>query len=291
MKTRAMMAVIAILSIGPGASSAPPRPKIVGIANVAFRVTSLDSARNFYGKVLGFQEAFTVQEAAGGPDLTCFKVNDRQYIEVSPIPQDPKSGKLLHIAFETTDARELRDYLASKDVAVPDKIEPGPDGNLSFTVSDPDGYSIEFVEYLPASVQSRSLGKLMPETRISGRIFHAGMLLKNRAAADHFYKDILGFRVLIEVNSGFVRNVAMLVPDGSDFVEYALTNSPNPPPMLLGVANHLCLDAVDIQAAYRTVLDRGYKPPREPARGQTGHWQLNLYDPDGSRTELMNRWQ
>jgi len=66
-------------------------------------------------------------------------VNDRQYIEVSPVLKDPNTDKLIHIGFETTNARDLRDYLESKGVAVPENIQTGPDGNLSFTISDPDG--------------------------------------------------------------------------------------------------------------------------------------------------------
>ena len=216
-------------------------------------------------------------------------MNDRQYIEVSPL-QAPSTGNLIHIAFETAGARELRDYLAGKGVAVPDRIQPGPDGNLSFTVSDPDGNPVEFVQYLPESIHLRNLGKLMPDTRVSNHIFHVGISVGDRAAADHFYQDILGFRLLVEVDLGPIRNVAMLVPDGNDFVEYSVKNMPLPSsPKLLGVINHVCLYGEDIQAVYRTVTERGYKPPRQPAPAQGGLWQLNLFDPDGSRTEIMAR--
>jgi lactoylglutathione lyase len=284
----AVLGAIAVFSFGPAARSAPPRPKIVGVANIAFKVTSLETARGFYGKVLGYQEAFTIKETGGGPDLTCFKVNDRQYIEVSGILKDPKEDRLAHIAFETTGARELRDYLASKGVAVPDRIEPGPDGNLSFTVSDPDGDSVEFVQYLPESIHSRSFGKFMPATRVSDHILHVGIYVRDRAAADHFYKDILGFRLLMEGDTGLARNVVMLVPDGSDFVEYSLVNSPKPlPPAALGATNHVCLLVTDIQAVYQAVVERGYKPLHEPVIGKSGHWLVNLFDPDGSRIEFI----
>jgi lactoylglutathione lyase len=285
-----VLAAIAVLSFGPAATATPPRPRIVGVANIAYKVSSLKAARGYYSDVLGFQEAFTIKEAGDGPDLTCFKVNDRQYIEVSPILKDPRGDKFLHIAFETTGARELRDYLAGKGVSVPEKIDLGPDGNLSFTISDPDGNAVEFVEYLPESVQSRSFGKLMPDTRISDHIAHLGIYARNRAATEHFYKDILGFRPLTEADSGRTRSVALLVPDGNDFMEYTLNNSPQPPPrMLLDLMYHLCLGATDVQAAYRTAVERGYKPPHEPSVGQSGHRRVNFFDPDGNRTELMDR--
>ncbi len=32
---------------------------------------------------------------------------------------------------------------------------------------------------------------------------------------------------------------------------------------------------------------RGMKLPEQPKIGRDGKWQLNLYDPDGTRVELM----
>ena len=284
-----ILAAIAILFFPTAAGCAQPRPKIVGVANIAFKTANLEAARNFYGKVLGYREAFTLKESADGPDLTCFKVNDRQYIEVSSL-QNLRPGKLIHVAFETTGARELRDYLESKGVAVPDKVQPGPDGNLTFTVNDPDGNAVEFLQYLPESIHSRGFGRLMPDTRVSDHVFHVGIFVKDRAAADRFYKDILGFRHLAEADTGPIRSVAMLVPDGNDFVEYGLNNGSIPTsPALLGVLNHVCLYATEMRLAYRTVTERGYQPPRQPALTGSGLWQLNLFDPDGSRTEIMAR--
>jgi hypothetical protein len=46
--------------------------------------------------------------------------------------------RLSHIAFETTDARQLRDYLASRSVSVPDSLKPDAEGNLGFKIKDAD---------------------------------------------------------------------------------------------------------------------------------------------------------
>jgi len=118
-------------------ATAAQRPPIVGIANIALKVSYLDSARKFYGQALGYQEAFTLKQSAGHPDLVCFKINDHQYIEVSPELKDEKEDRLIHIGFETADARRLRDYLAGKGIDVTAEIAPGADGNLSFTVRTP----------------------------------------------------------------------------------------------------------------------------------------------------------
>ncbi len=267
--------------------TSPKRPAIVGVAHIAVKTDNLEAARQFYRHVLGFEEPFNLNNPDGSLRLTYFKVNDHQYIEIFPTLKNPNEDRLSHIAFETTDAQALRDYLASKDVKVPSSIKPGLDGNLSFMVTDPDGHKVEFVQYLPGSLHSRDFGKFLPATRVSDHIQHVGVTVKDRAAADRFYKDILGFRLGWHggMNDNRTDWVDMRVPEGGDWLEYML-NVNNPTPRQLGVMHHLSLAEPSIQSGYRTVTDRGYKA--EPAKiGRDGKWQLNLYDPDLTRVELM----
>jgi hypothetical protein len=42
-----------------------------------------------------------------------------------------------------------------------------------------------------------------------------------------------------------------------------------------------------VAAAYKVVLSRDYTPPAKPQIGRDGKWQLNLYDPNLTRVELM----
>jgi catechol 2,3-dioxygenase-like lactoylglutathione lyase family enzyme len=267
------------------------RPKIVGVAHIGLRTDNLEAARKFYGGLLGFQEPFHIEKPkseGGGLLLTYFKVNDHQYIEVFPELANPKQDRLSHISFETSDAEQLRSYLASKGVKVPDKLEPMEDGNRGFEVADPDGHDVEFVQLMPGSLHSRNFGKFLPVTRISDRIIHVGVVVNDRAAADHFYKDILGFQ---ETWHGGMTDdktdwVDMRVPDGADWLEYML-NVHNPDPQELGVMHHLALGVPSVKAGYDTVLKRGPKPPELPQIGRDGKWQLNLYDPNYTRVELM----
>ena len=174
------------------------RPAILGVAHIGLKTNDLAAARKFYTGVLGFQEPFSLDKAPGegtGLLLTYFKVNDHQYIEMFPELTDPKMDRLSHISFETSDAEQMRAYLASRGVKVPEKLEPMQDGNRGFDVNDPDGHDVEFVEFRPGSLHSRNFGKFLPDTRISTRIIHVGVVVKDRAAADRFYKDILGFKL------------------------------------------------------------------------------------------------
>ena len=269
-------------------TAAPKRPPIVGVAHIGLKTKDLEAARTFYGHYLGYQEPFTLDKASGGLMLTYFKVNDHQYIEVFPELKSDTEDRLSHIALETTNAQQLRDYLASRGVKVPDTLKPGVDGNLSFMTKDPDGHNVEFVQYIPGSLHSRNFGKFLPATRISDRIIHVGVTVADRAAADHFYKDILECRDIWHggMTDDRVDWVDMRVPDGTDWVEYML-NVHNPTPKTLGVMNHLALGVPSVEAGYKTLLQRDMKIAQGPKIGRDGKWQLNLYDPDLTRSELM----
>lgn len=273
------------------AQTAPTRPKIIGVAHIGLRTDNLDASRKFYTGILGFEEPFTYSHPAsegGGLLLTYFKVNDHQYVELFPELKDPKQDRLSHIAFETSDAEQLRAYLASKGVQVPKTLEPMGDGNRGFDVTDPDGHTVEFVQLMPGSLHSTHFGQNLPDTRISTRIIHVGLVVRDRAAADRFYKDILGFQ---EIWHGGMKDsqtdwVDMRVSDGTDWLEYML-NVHEPDPHTLGVMHHFALGVPSVKAGYETAIARGYKSKEKPQIGRDGKWQFNMYDPNYTRIELM----
>ena len=91
-------------------AASPVRPPIAKIANFVVKTDNLDEARRFYEGVLVYQEVFRHKRAVSGPaELSVFKVNERQYIEVSPTLQNPSDDKLIQIGYATADARKLRD--------------------------------------------------------------------------------------------------------------------------------------------------------------------------------------
>jgi catechol 2,3-dioxygenase-like lactoylglutathione lyase family enzyme len=292
MKTSSQILLVAFLSAALVFSQNSPvaRPKILGVAHIGVRTDDLAAARKFYGDVLGYQEPFNYDRPAsegGGLLCTYFKVNDHQYIEVFPELKDPKQDRLSHISFETDNVDQLRDYMASKGVKVPEKLEPMGDGNRGFEVTDPDGHTIEFIQYMPGSLHSKNFGKFLPPTRISDHMIHVGVTVQDRAAADRFYRDILGFK---DIWHGGMKDdrtdwVDMRVPDGTDWLEYML-NVHDPDPHTLGVMHHMALGVPSVKAGYETVEKRGLNP-KPPQIGRDGKWQLNLYDPNFTRVELM----
>ncbi len=172
------------------------RPPILGIAHIALRVRDTAEARNFFGHVLGFDELPLEETAKGKMRYAYFKVSDDQYIALSPTLSSPTEDRLIHIAYRTPDARGLRRYLAGHGVAVPGKLRKDSEGDLSFSLKDPAGHTVEFIQYLPGSVESRNFGRFLSSKRTSRQIIHAGETVDNRTAADHFYGDMLGYRLM-----------------------------------------------------------------------------------------------
>ena len=272
------------------ALQAAERPAIVGIANFVVKTDNLEEVRKFYTGVLGYQEVFKHKRPGVPVELTAFKVNERQYIEVAQTLANESDDKLIQIGFETKDARKLRDYLGEKGVAVPARVTKDVDGNYSFLVKDPEGHAVEFVEYVKGSLHHRHFGKALSEHRISDHMLHVGIHVNNPDAQDKFYKDILGFRFQWKggPQDDRIDWMSYMVPDGDNWIEYMISRD-TPSPQQLGVWHHVCVGTLDIQSLYKTVVSRGYTPRREPNIARDGRWLLQLYDKHNTRTEVMIR--
>src|SRR5689334_22292122 len=127
------------------------RPRILGVAHIALYTSDLAKARAFYEDFIGFQEPFTLKRDDGSVRIAFVKINDKQYVELFTDP--PKQdGQLNHIAVYTDNASQMRDYLAEHGIKVPATVPKGKTGNYNFTIQDPDGHTVEIVEYLPDSL-------------------------------------------------------------------------------------------------------------------------------------------
>jgi catechol 2,3-dioxygenase-like lactoylglutathione lyase family enzyme len=291
-----MKAKIAILALFSAvlpllAQSQPQRPHILGLSHVAFYVHDMAQTRAFYKNFLGFDEPYSLTNKDGTLHLTWIKINDHQTLELFP-EQTNGTDRLYHVALETDDAIGMRDYLAAQGVKVPEKVGKGKIGNLNYFIKDPDGHIVEIVQYMPDGWTVRSQGKFLPDTRISTNMPHMGILVGDVAAAKKFYEGILGFH---EIWRG-AKNPAVLswvheqVPDGRNFLEFMLY-SDLPAADKRGKYHHFCLEVADVEKAKAILEQRAalihYTKPMEIQTGINHKRQLNLYDPDGTRVELM----
>jgi len=286
---RASLSVALVLGSALSAA-ATERPPITGVASIAFRVSDVAKARSFYTGLLGYDELDHDGDAAR-PARVRFEVNERQHIEiVTGLPPD-QIERLLHVGFETTDAAALRAYLIEKGIQVP---EPSMDaGDRVLRVRDPDGHDVDFVEYTSTGRGRPRRPGPISANRVSARILHVGLSVRDLAAADRFYKDVLGFSEIWRGGRDDTRTdwVNMKVPDGTEYLEYMLTGGEPVDRARLGSMHHVALVVPDIEQALETVRARpgGWdrQTVRNPQVGRNRRWQLNLFDPDGSRAELM----
>jgi len=80
------------------------------------------------------------------------------------------------------------------------------------------------------------------------------------------------------------------VPEGSDWLEYMLYLSATPSREQLAGANHFAPGVASVIELDKRLREHGWRPSAQekpPLLGLDGKWQLDLYDPDGTRAEFM----
>jgi len=273
------------------AAQEPKRPRIMGVAHAAFYVHDIEQSRAFYKTFLGYDEVFPLKNPDGTLSLTFIKINDRHYIELFP-EREAGSDRLAHVAVETSDAEGMRLYLKARGITVPDRVSTGRIGNTSFSVQDPDGHTLEFVQNEPSSLPVLARGQLMTGDAVSRDMRHLGILVGALDQAMSFYRDVLGFRETWRGSrdGNGLSWVNLQVPDGDDYIEFMLYRD-LPEPAKRGSQHHIALFVADIAKAEATLKARaskaGYTQAMEVRTGINRKRQLNLYDPDGTRCELM----
>ena len=273
----AALQVCALSQTHPGA-----RPRILGIDHVAFYTTAPDGVKKLYTDVLGLASAPPIE-----PGCTVRYMIGTQWVGYSAAPDSKSTARMDHVAFVTDNIVAMRRYLADQGLK-PSVIQTAnvSDHSLIFSLADPEGHRIEFVQ------RGRGYGVQPPATSaVSRHMIHTGFLVYHQDAEDHFYRDILGFRPYWHggMKDDETEWLAIQVPDGTDWLEYMLRQPQHPDLQLTGVMNHISLGVADIKQAQALLESHGWKAhgDEKAQMGKDGKWQLNVYDPDLTRVELM----
>jgi catechol 2,3-dioxygenase-like lactoylglutathione lyase family enzyme len=283
MQIHSLIAIVVSLAIAGPAVAETARPPLTGIDHVVFKTSDQAAAEGFYGRLLGLA-VIRDPQAAGALTI---RVNNRQRILIEPGLPPSTDERLSHVAITTTDLAALAAYLKEKGVAVEGPSRQVPCGREAIRVIDPDGHTIEFVAEGEVAISGG-----VADRALSARLLHAGVTVRNEAAANAFYHDVLGMAEIWR--GGFEPSktnwVNVRLPEGADYLEYMLRDAPSTRRQL-GVDHHVCLVVPDIQAAWEQVRARTPQAARAklqpPQIGRNEKWQINLYDPDGTRVELM----
>jgi catechol 2,3-dioxygenase-like lactoylglutathione lyase family enzyme len=279
MRRAFVFTMILLLSLAPVAFAPVPRPAITGLCFTRIKVKSLSTADKFYGEYLGLPR---FSHCWGVPTGTCYFITPYQDIEVLKLDTPQTNDLIESVGIWTEHADALRSHFLARGLK-PGELSTTYEGEQQFDISDPEGHQLVFL----SSRRPRSL--LDARTQASHHMIHTGFVVHDRAIEDGFYKDVLGFRLYWHGGMQDSKDdwVAMQVPDGGDWLEYMLNIAPNADHNTLGVMNHIALGVLDIKAAKAQLIKNGWTPGEEPQLGRDGKWQLNLYDPDDTRTEFM----
>ncbi|MBL0927826.1 MAG: VOC family protein [Phycisphaerales bacterium] len=214
---------------GPGTPAAPasvaahsePAAPIAGVDSVTITVGDLDRVADFYTGVLTFTKVAESEEA--GPEVErlsgVFGAHTRtaelslgeerlrlvQFLapEGRPVPADARSNDhtFQHIAIVVSDIGRAYEHLrahkvrhASTGPQTLPKTIPAAAGISAFYFKDPEGHTLEIIQFPPGKGDPRWHGSAG-----SGRLFlgidHTAIVVADTDASLRFYSGLLGLRV------------------------------------------------------------------------------------------------
>lgn len=277
--------------VRPAVPAPPAAPTLVGIAQITLKVSNLEKSRFYYNKVLGLPQAFELKDRAGKVTSVYYKVNDEQFIEIVPGLQPGDNVREARLVVQSSDLPKLRETYVERGLN-PGPITIGPDGNPNFRIVLPNGFPMDFLQYVPTSKQGMLRGKLLTPERISTHLLHAGTMVADDATKAVWPKLGLG-RPL------GTRGDYLETPTSDRNLE---TKNPpldpeNPATKaqytreVYGAVYHFSLEIEDMWTAREILKQRGgFDDVRlRTASGNNRHWLIHLFDPDGTRAELMSK--
>jgi lactoylglutathione lyase len=278
---RALVRLAALLLVCAGAWSQETvaRPRITGIAHVAYFVSDLPGAVAFWHGFLGFAEAGSPPKPDG---ISFIRINDRQHVELIGHAPTKPNYRMSELCFAVDNLAKMQAYLRAQGFdGMPTRTRGG---ESAIEIMDPNGAAIEFVESRPGSGEAKPAG-------IAARIYHVGYMVGDSRKTLAFYAK-LGF-VETWRGGGDPKQLSWInlkVPDGDDYVELMLYGA-LPDTSRWGSMNHTSLVVPDVERAVVLLKSRpyfqSYGKELTVKTGVNGKRQLNLFDPDGTRVELM----
>jgi len=132
--------------------SAAPQEKAIGLRlnHFGIYVKDLDESMNFYTKIMGFHEAFSIKDKDGKPALVYLQINRDTFVELAPASADHPVG-VSHIGIWADDVNKTVAILRERGVKMDNPISGGTKALLT-NMFDPNGVRLELLEYPPESL-------------------------------------------------------------------------------------------------------------------------------------------
>ena len=259
------------------------RPAVWGIAKMTFLVSDMEMAREYYGRFLGFDEAFSYPSPSG--TVVSFKINDRQFLEFIVDKQAKEKKRLVSISLETESVPDMLHYLKAQGVKVSPCITDGA-GNEVIVTQDAAGNNVEFINLKADGLHRKSKGKFLSENRISKRIHHAGLYAEKIDEQDPFWVKILKCKEIVrypldKIQPGIIQYLGL--GDCTENIEHYSPCDEN--------CSHPCFLVEDMQETIYTLKERrNGQTVNRPSIGKTKRWLLNLQTPDKTRVEFTEAY-
>lgn len=129
---------------------------IQGICHAGISVRDMEKSLWFYTEVLGGRLILEIEEPKGTPWIIQIQYEDGSCIELFyPRAEFPLGDKLgrNHFCFGVADIEEVERRLDRYGVDITVRPRKVRDGNLQLWCRDPNGYPVEFIQFLPGSPQ------------------------------------------------------------------------------------------------------------------------------------------
>lgn len=128
--------------------------RIVGLNHVAVSVADYAAATDFYGRQMGFRQAFSFREADGSPYLAYFQVNRDTFVEVMQATPERPAG-CPHFGLEVEQLDSAIEQLKRRGVQIrPPSLSPRSGSRIALA-SGPGGINIELLEFGPQSLHRK----------------------------------------------------------------------------------------------------------------------------------------
>jgi catechol 2,3-dioxygenase-like lactoylglutathione lyase family enzyme len=251
------------------------RPAITGVAFGRFYAADAAASQQFYADTLGLKKISVGTTAI-------YPVNSLQWIETVPLTDAALPSRMAAVGFTTRDAKGLSQYLVAKGIALDQPLQNG-----MFAVRDPEGYQVWFVQ---TGANKLVAGSTPSPHAVSKRLIHVGFVVRDSEKESAFYLDVLGFRPYWKGGKADrIDWMSLQVPDGTDWLECMLNVAPNASLKSVGVQDHASLGTAEMSRAVAVLKANGCADGLCDTTkvGRDGKVQLNLYDPDLTRVELM----
>jgi len=284
MKRLFLLLVTCILLHFEGKTQDIQRPPIWGVAKMTFLVSDFQVARDYYGKFLGFNEAFSYHSEKG--EIISFKLNDRQFLEFIEDKDAKEKNRLVSVSFDCHNPGQMEAYLRSKNIPIIRETGDDHAGNEVMSIQSTEFYFIEFGHFKQEGLHKRSLGQFLGENRIAYRLHHAGLYISDVNKTNQLYHKILGFSEMWcfkENNDAIPNYIYMRMRDCVENIEYVVNGDSN--------SSHPCFRVDDMQETIYTLKERSNgNSLARPGIGKGKRWLLNLKNTDGTKVEFTESY-